>query len=87
MGLPRYHELPELLLLYRTITNYEILKPQKQHAGPYEVTQLVNSFLSTLAHPWDQLLDKDALKNVNLTSPTFRECRFPTFVTLRQKRG
>jgi hypothetical protein len=82
LGLPRYHDQPALLLLYRTITNYESLERQKQHAGPFEVTQLVNSFLSVLAHPWDQLLDQDALRCMKLTSPTFRECRFPQFANL-----
>ena len=27
--------------------------------GPYEVTQVINSFLGALVHPWEALLRKD----------------------------
>lgn len=82
MGLPRYHEQPVLLHMYRTIQNYEFIDRSKSHDGPFEVTQLINSFLALVAHPWDQLLDKDELKKVRIESSRFRECGFPVFPNL-----
>jgi hypothetical protein len=82
MGLPRYHEQPVLLLLYRTIHNLEFIEQRKHYNGPFEVTQLINSFLAAVAHPWDQLLDKRKLEDVTLDSRTFRECGFPAFPRL-----
>ncbi len=82
MGLPRYHEQPVLLLMYRTIQNYEFIDQYKHHYGPFEVTQLINSFLALVAHPWDQLLDQDKLKDVRIESRVFRECGFPIFPSL-----
>ena len=82
MGLPRYHEQPVLLLMYRTIQNFEFVNDQRSHGGPFEVTQLINSFLAVVAHPWDQLLDKRKLEGVKLDSRLFRECRFPEFPSL-----
>lgn len=82
MGLPRYHEQPVLLLMYRTIQNLEFIDRHKDHDGPFEVTQLINSFLAVVAHPWDQLLDCGKLRQVKLESRVFRECEFPVFPNL-----
>jgi hypothetical protein len=83
MGLPRFHEQPALMLSYRTIQNLDFIDRNKGNYGPFEVTQLINSFLAVLAHPWDQLLDKNELEKIKLTSKTFRECGFPVFVDTR----
>lgn len=77
MGLPRYHEQPALLLMYRTIQNLEFIDRHESHGGPFEVTQLINSFLAVVAHPWDQLLDQRKLEQVKLESREFKECKFP----------
>lgn len=84
MGLPRYHEQPVLCLMYRTIQNYELINQRKTHNGPFEVTQLINSFLSVLTHPWDQLLDKKKIKDLRISDKRFVECRFPTFPPVDQ---
>ena len=34
-----------------TIANLEFVETHARPNGPYEVTQLINSFLGTLAHP------------------------------------
>ena len=82
MGLPRYHEQPVLLLMYRTIHNLDFINREKRHSGPFEVTQLINSFLSVVAHPWDRLLDQKKLEETPLASNVFRRCRFPDFPAL-----
>lgn len=82
MGFPRYHEQPVLLLMYRTIHNFEFIDRKKSHAGPFEVTQLINSFLALVAHPWDQLLDQKKLEGVGIESIQFKECGFPVFPSL-----
>ncbi len=82
MGLPRYHEQPVLLLMYRTIHNLEFIDRHKSHGGPFEVTQLINSFLAVVAHPWDRLLDQRKLEQIKLESRQFRECGFPVFPSL-----
>ncbi len=82
MGRPRYHDQPVLLLMYRTIQNLEFIDHQRSHNGPFEVTELINSFLAVVAHPWDRLLDKCKLENVGVESATFRECGFPGFPAL-----
>lgn len=77
MGYPRYHEQSTLLLIYRTLTNLDYITANKHHGGPFEITQLINSFMGVFAHPWDQLLDKSKLETERLSSTRFRECGFP----------
>lgn len=77
MGLPRYHEQTVLLLIYRTIHNYEDIWHRRGHFGPFEVTQLINSFMGAFAHPWDRLLDTEALSKMKLHDKRFLECQFP----------
>ena len=42
-------------VMYRTMANLEFIEHHAQKSGPYEVTQLINSFLGALAHPWERL--------------------------------
>ena len=37
------------------MANLEFIETHASNAGPFEVTQLINSFLGALAHPWEQL--------------------------------
>jgi len=41
-------------IMRRTIENLEFIEEHASTNGPYEVTQLVNSFLGALAHPWEK---------------------------------
>lgn len=95
MGLLADHEQPVLALMYRTMHNLEFIEAHKRDDGPiefiearksgddrpFEVTQLINSFLAIVAHPWDQLLDKGKLK-ANVQSEIVLDCRFPTVPAL-----
>lgn len=40
-------------VMRRTMANLEFIETHKQRNGPYEVTQLLNSFLGALCHPWE----------------------------------
>jgi hypothetical protein len=40
-------------VMRRTIQNLDFIEAHKSPHGPYEVTQLVNSFLGAMAHPWE----------------------------------
>jgi hypothetical protein len=42
-------------MMRRTISNLEFIEARAGPNGPYEVTQLVNSFIGALAHPWEEL--------------------------------
>ncbi|HOB54026.1 MAG TPA: HEPN family nuclease [Acidobacteriota bacterium] len=44
--------VPELMR--RTMFNLQFIQNHCGRTGPYEVTQLVNSFLGALAHPWEK---------------------------------
>lgn len=41
-------------LLRRTMANLKYIEDRSADHGPYEVTQLINSFLAGLAHPWEE---------------------------------
>jgi len=41
-------------LMRRTMFNLRFIQEKRSPTGPYEVTQLVNSFLGALAHPWEK---------------------------------
>lgn len=56
---------PILDVMKRTIFNFEFIKKQASSEGPYEITQLINSFLGAMAHPWEQY--KNELNNISLT--------------------
>src|SRR5262245_54699812 len=40
-------------VMRRTMHNLEFVEAHAGVEGPYEVTQLINSFLGALAHPWE----------------------------------
>ncbi|HLY43991.1 MAG TPA: HEPN family nuclease [Stellaceae bacterium] len=40
-------------LMRRTIANLQFIEVHKDRNGPYEVTQLINSFLGAVCHPWE----------------------------------
>jgi hypothetical protein len=42
-------------IMRRTIVNLKFIEQCAKPDGPYEVTQLVNSFLGALAHPWEEM--------------------------------
>jgi hypothetical protein len=46
------------------MVNLKFIEDRKTKNGPYEVTQLINSFLGALAHPWE--IFKEELKSVSL---------------------
>lgn len=48
------HE-PVLDVMRRTMANLEFIETHASSAGPFEITQLINSFLGAMAHPWEQL--------------------------------
>lgn len=51
MGMPTE---PVLDIMRRSMAN---LRYVEAHAGPYEVTQLINTFLGALAHPFEAMRD------------------------------
>lgn len=54
MGMPT---VPVLDIMRRSMANLEFVEAQAGSNGPYEVTQLVNTFLSALAHPFEAMRD------------------------------
>ncbi len=48
------HE-PVLDIMRRTMANLAFIERHASNDGPFEVTQLINSFLGALAHPWESL--------------------------------
>lgn len=44
-------------IMRRTMQNLEFVEAHAGASGPYEVTQLINSFLGALAHPWERYRD------------------------------
>jgi hypothetical protein len=57
------HE-PILDIMRRTMRNLAFIEQHASSAGPYEVTQLINSFLGALAHPWESL--KSELNSISI---------------------
>lgn len=44
----------------------------------FEVTELLNSFLSVLAHPWEKLFRRNKLAAVRIPSDEYRDLGFPS---------
>jgi hypothetical protein len=42
-------------IMRRTMANLAFVEDNARPDGPFEVTQLINSFLGALAHPWEAL--------------------------------
>jgi hypothetical protein len=57
-------------IMRRTMVNLAFIEQSARSDGPYEVTQLVNSFLGALAHPWEVM--QDDLKSLPLAEATRR---------------
>jgi hypothetical protein len=55
-------EQPVRDIMQWTMMNLEFIEaqPRDPRTGPFEVTQLVNSFLGALAHPWIRRLPRSA---------------------------
>ncbi|WP_203075830.1 HEPN family nuclease [Falsiroseomonas ponticola] len=58
------HE-PVLDMMRRTMINLAFIERHAGNEGPFEVTQLINSFLGALAHPWERL--KEDLANISIS--------------------
>jgi hypothetical protein len=54
MGMPTE---PLLDVMRRSMANLAFIEAHASPAGPYEVTQLVNTFLGALAHPFEAMRD------------------------------
>jgi hypothetical protein len=55
MGMPTQ---PVLDVMRRTMVNLEFVEARSSRNGPYEVTQLINSFLGALAHPLEEFSEE-----------------------------
>ncbi|MCW5881413.1 MAG: hypothetical protein KIS91_10820 [Anaerolineae bacterium] len=60
-------------IMHRTMFNLRYIEDRADKEGPYEVTQLINSFLGALAHPWEKY--RPLLTNMSLDEA--RECGWP----------
>jgi hypothetical protein len=67
MGMPTE---PIRDIMQRTVVNLQFVERHASPDGPYEVTQLLNSFLGALAHPWEAM--QDNLKALPLTEAASR---------------
>lgn len=56
--------VPVLDMMRRTMINLAFVERHAGKDGPFEVTQLINSFLGALAHPWERL--KTELNGISL---------------------
>ena len=54
MGMPTE---PLLDIMHRSMVNLAFVESRAGPAGPYEVTQLINTFLAALAHPFEAMRD------------------------------
>jgi len=54
MGMPTQ---PLLDIMRRSMANLAFVEEHAGPSGPYEVTQLVNTFLGALAHPFEAMRD------------------------------
>lgn len=52
-------------IMRRTMANLEFVEAKATLEGPYETTQLINSFLGALAHPWEAM--RPQLEEMTLT--------------------
>lgn len=49
-------------IMRRSMANLEFIERHATVAGPFKTTQLLNTFLGALAHPWEMFRDHDALR-------------------------
>jgi len=52
-------------VMQRTMFNLQFIEDRQDKDGPYEVTQLINSFLGALAHPWEHF--RNELNQISLS--------------------
>jgi len=52
------------MIMERSMANLKFIEEHKTDNGPYEVTQLVNTFLGALAHPWEELKSEFKKKSI-----------------------
>ena len=55
MGMPTNPTKPLLDIMRRSMANLEFIEARKSPTGPYEVTQLINTFLGALVHPFEKM--------------------------------
>ena len=53
------------MVMDRTMANLRFIEEHKSDEGPFETTQLVNSFLGALAHPWEELKEEFVKLRIN----------------------
>jgi hypothetical protein len=51
-------------IMRRTMVNLAFIEQSASSHGPFEVTQLINSFLGALAHPWENLRNELNLMSI-----------------------
>jgi hypothetical protein len=68
------HE-PVLDIMRRTMRNLAFIEQHASSDGPFEVTQLINSFLGALAHPWESL--KSELNSISIADAKSRGWPIP----------
>lgn len=65
----------------RTLDNLEYIEADvvaQRREEIFEITQLVNSFLGVLAHPWEKLFDAGSLATLEIGSEEYDGLGFPT---------
>jgi hypothetical protein len=71
----------ELELMRNTLSNLRYIECDQgaqRCKQVFEVTQLINSFLGILAHPWEKLFDPGQLAIIELDTSQYRSLGFPT---------
>lgn len=70
----------ELELMQRTLHNLAFIERHRDaqlRQETFEITQLVNSFLGVVAHPWEKLFDTVALATLKIGSEEYVRYGFP----------
>ncbi len=65
----------------RTLANLALVHEKRQPNGPYEVTQLINSFLGAMVHPWEEMRDREIRPLGSLSVKEARLMRLPVLDT------
>lgn len=83
MGLPSEYDHPALAIFDRTLVNLRHIQAQQNSAYVFEFTELVNSLLGVLVHPWDLLLNQGKLENIELENDRVKNWGFPICTSSR----
>jgi hypothetical protein len=54
-------------VMRRTMFNLRYIEESSADFGPYEVTQLVNSFMGAFAHPWERFKNELEKKPISVS--------------------